>query len=263
MNFSELESIVATNEKKRFQLIPIPGFNSSSASEPSSNAEPNLTRSTEVSSLDSKKDPARYLIRASQGHSIHIDSASLLTPILPTDADFPAEVVHGTSRSAWKLIQESGGLSRMERQHVHFAKGLGSTYTAKPKPNPNPNPSVSKDGARAEDQAPESSGENEEGVPEVQEETESTKVISGMRNSATLFVWVDVRRSMEMGGLRWWKSANEVILTEGNEHGIVPLEFVKRAVQRNYGCIWRNKQLGKTASSATTPRKEETKEGSG
>ena len=39
-------------------------------------------------------------------------------------------------------------------------------------------------------------------------------VISGMRSTSTVFVWVDVRRSLE-GGVKWWRSENGVVLTEG------------------------------------------------
>jgi 2'-phosphotransferase len=65
-----------------------------------------------------------WFIRANQGHTIQgvIDQDELLTPITnPTD--YPI-VVHGTYKDAWTLIQESGGLNRMERNHIHFATGL-------------------------------------------------------------------------------------------------------------------------------------------
>ena len=124
----------------------------------------------------------------------------------------------------------------MGRQHIHFARGLGSTYQVKP----NSKPTGSKEGAAGEEQAQESDGGTQEGVPEVEEEMESKKVISGIRKTAALYVWVDVKKSIEIGGLRWWKSANEVILTEGDERGMVPLEFVNRVVQKRVGVIWRN-----------------------
>ncbi|MCJ1244173.1 hypothetical protein MMC30_001371 [Trapelia coarctata] len=230
VTFRELESIVATNDKKRFQLIP-------------------------VSSSDDDTDPSNYLIRASQGHSIPIDSAALLTPVLPTDPDFPSQVVHGTHMGAWKLIEKSGGLSKMGRQHVHFARGLGSTYKVKPSSKPS-----GRDGAGSEEQAQQSEEGAQEGVPEVEEEAESKKVISGMRKTAAIFVWVDVKRSIEVGGLRWWKSANEVILTEGDEHGMVPLEFVNRVVQKRKGVVYRNERIMETASSSKIPGTQEMKE---
>ena len=63
-------------------------------------------------------------IRANQGHTIEgvIDQDELLT-LITNPTDYPI-VVHGTYKDAWKLIQESGGLNRMARNHIHFATGL-------------------------------------------------------------------------------------------------------------------------------------------
>ena len=64
-------------------------------------------------------------IRANQGHSFPpgtLDDAQLLVRITRC-ADIPL-VVHGTTFKAWISIQASGGLSRMKRNHVHFACGL-------------------------------------------------------------------------------------------------------------------------------------------
>lgn len=40
------------------------------------------------------------------------------------------------------------------------------------------------------------------------------KVISGMRSTSTVLIWVDVKRSLA-GGVKWWRSENGVVLTEG------------------------------------------------
>ncbi len=40
------------------------------------------------------------------------------------DASLFPVVVHGTTMSSWLLIRASGGLKRMARNHIHFAKGL-------------------------------------------------------------------------------------------------------------------------------------------
>ena len=40
-------------------------------------------------------------------------------------------------------------------------------------------------------------------------------VLSGMRRDATVLVWVDVKRSALEGGIKWWRSANGVVLTSG------------------------------------------------
>ena len=63
-------------------------------------------------------------IRASQGHSIDtVDADKLLTRITPESAAQYQVVVHGTQASVLPAIRDKG-LSRMTRQHIHFAKGL-------------------------------------------------------------------------------------------------------------------------------------------
>ncbi|KAL8699711.1 MAG: hypothetical protein Q9201_005853, partial [Fulgogasparrea decipioides] len=107
VTFPELQNIVATNSKQRFFLTPTASCTSPTSSKPSD-----------------------YLIRATQGHSLHIASENLLTPLLPDDAECPEEVVHGTFEDNWKLILETGGLKRMGRQHVHFALGVPSSSSS-------------------------------------------------------------------------------------------------------------------------------------
>ena len=65
-------------------------------------------------------------------------------------------------------------------------------------------------------------------------------VISGMRKDCTHLIWVDIPKSIREGDLTWWRSENGVILTEGNEHGIVPLQYIDRVEERKTGkIIWR------------------------
>lgn len=66
----------------------------------------------------------------------------------------------------------------------------------------------------------------------------ATPVISGMRATAQILIWVDVKRSLA-GGLKWWKSANGVILTEGDANKFVPMEWVNRVERRGGELIWK------------------------
>lgn len=62
-------------------------------------------------------------IRASQGHTIRtVDDSKLLQRIESAD-EVPC-CVHGTYLFAWPDILNSGGLSRMSRNHIHFAPRL-------------------------------------------------------------------------------------------------------------------------------------------
>lgn len=144
-------------------------------------------------------DPADYLIRANQGHSIAVDNEGLLTPI--TSDNLPTMVVHGTTHGAWPLIVSSGGLKRMARTHVHFASGLPS-------------------GMRSM----EASGADEQTAP--------APVISGMRNSSSVLVYIDIKKAME-GGLKFWRSENGVILSEGDSDGLIKLEYFERVEDRS------------------------------
>jgi len=63
-------------------------------------------------------------IRANQGHSISgIDPHQLLTPI-PSEELSILTIVHGTFLDKWENYIRKGGLSRMTRNHIHFASGL-------------------------------------------------------------------------------------------------------------------------------------------
>lgn len=65
-----------------------------------------------------------------------------------------------------------------------------------------------------------------------------TPVISGMRATAQIMIWVDVKRSLA-GGLKWWKSANGVILTEGDANKFVKMEWVDRVERRGGELAWK------------------------
>ena len=220
VSFAELQAIVAANDKQRFQLISAPDSTSASTEDPATS-----------------HNPSHHLIRSTQGHSIAIASEALLAPILPADPDFPEEVVHGTYTAALKKIMESNGLSRMGRRHVHFATGLPSASGAKSNSSQAASPVVSRLTQSGPGEA--EIGESVPGVGDKSEEAaDSQKVISGMRRSANILIWVDVRKSIEDAGLKWWRSANGVLLTEGNDQGMVDLKFVTRIVDRQGNLLW-------------------------
>ncbi|RUP49146.1 hypothetical protein BC936DRAFT_143186 [Jimgerdemannia flammicorona] len=61
-----------------------------------------------------------WLVRANQGHSIKIEAVEM------TKINFPAEiptVIHGTYSAYWPSIEKQG-LSKMRRNHIHFAAGM-------------------------------------------------------------------------------------------------------------------------------------------
>ncbi|KAF2222749.1 phosphotransferase KptA/Tpt1, partial [Elsinoe ampelina] len=212
VTLDELKEIVASNDKQRFSMVPVSYAALPQADPPANHATadtealPGNPNAGQPSVLDSN-NPRDYLIRANQGHSVAIESESLLTKI--DETNIPSICVHGTTHRAWTLIAESGGLKRMTRQHVHFAAGLPAGFK-----------SIGDMDAAAE--------------ASLQDKASTAPVISGMRNSSTVLIFIDVQKAVE-GGLKFWKSANDVILTEGDQDGLVPLTYFKRVEDRTGG----------------------------
>lgn len=101
---SDIDRVVKENAKQRFTLTYKPD-------------EPSATK-PELTNTDNLND---WYIRANQGHSMEtVDKVELL-PLTSVD-QFPAAVVHGTSRKAWSAIKTTG-LSKMNRLHIHMAGG--------------------------------------------------------------------------------------------------------------------------------------------
>ena len=121
-------------------------------------------------------------ISANQGHSI--ESVTAERKEVLNASEIPI-CIHGTTKKAIKLIMESGGLSKMERNDIHMASAL----------------------------------------------PESGDVISGMRKSASVVVWIDVDKAMAQD-IKFFISTNGVILSPGNEHGLIPSSCFKKVSYR-------------------------------
>ncbi|KAI9477657.1 phosphotransferase KptA/Tpt1 [Coemansia mojavensis] len=90
VSFEQIKHIVDTNDKKRFVLFQDEG------------------------------PDAPWYIRASQGHSIRVQQLPL---VKLTRKTMPDCIIHGTLKRNLPAIKEKG-LSKMNRNHIHFATGL-------------------------------------------------------------------------------------------------------------------------------------------
>ncbi|KAI0166663.1 RNA 2'-phosphotransferase, Tpt1 [Xylariaceae sp. FL1272] len=185
--------------------------------EVSTNAKQRFSLKPNPATADSsyEDDAAHWLVRANQGHSIALASEGLHTPITIEAGNIPGTVVHGTYFAFWPSILNSGGLKKMSRTHVHFGTGLPDD--GKPQVH----------GAEAEDA----------------EGSSKPKVISGMRADAELLVFLDLEKALkEQPEIKWWMSENNVVLTEGDEEGMVPVKFFKevRGRRQGVGTLWRD-----------------------
>lgn len=93
----DVQRVVGCNDKKRFQLV--------------------LEEET-IEGVHKRS----WMIRACQGHSLkHIQSDELLMHISNEELKCMERIIHGTTMKAWEVIQREGALSRMKRNHIHFA----------------------------------------------------------------------------------------------------------------------------------------------
>ncbi|KAL2076221.1 hypothetical protein VTL71DRAFT_1164 [Oculimacula yallundae] len=181
ITFDDIRTAVSDNAKQRFSMKP----------NPSITGTPNLN----------SENPSDWVIRANQGHSIAVDSASLLVPITVAAGNIPDTVVHGTYFAFYQTIVESGGLKKMTRNHIHFSTGLP---------------------------------EDKQGV------------ISGMRKDAEILIYVDVKQSLE-DGVEWWLSENGVVLTEGDQTGVLGTKYWQKVEGRkeDVGVLWEEGKMMK------------------
>ena len=54
----------------------------------------------------------------------------------------------------------------------------------------------------------------------------SKNIISGMRKRSNVMIYIDLDKAIA-AGIKFYISTNQVILSEGNEQGMIPLEFFK------------------------------------
>ena len=90
----------------------------------------------------------------------------------------------------------------MSRNHIHIAQGLAGDTVISGALFPSPQP-----------------------------QWENTDFGTGMRNSADIFIYIDLQKALD-AGYKFQLSANGVILTAGNEKGFLPPEFFSRVERR-------------------------------
>ena len=216
---AEIKEAVADSPKQRFALKLRAGLGSSPEGASAAVLAAELAAASASLSPAEDADPASWLIRANQGHSIALASEGLHAPITLEAGNVPDVVVHGTYFAFWDAIVAAGGLRRMGRTHVHFGTGV---------------PAAAGKGKGAQAQTQNDGGNEEKAV------------ISGMRSDAELLIFVDVARCLRegRGPLQWWISANGVVLTEGDDRGLVPLECFSevRGRAQGVGVLWRDGQ---------------------
>ncbi|KIR99268.1 tRNA 2'-phosphotransferase [Cryptococcus deuterogattii 2001/935-1] len=84
-------------------------------------------------SVNSDGPKGEYFIRATQGHSIQLESTAHLEQV-KDDEEGRSKVglmVHGTRWELWDTLKEQG-LQKMTRQHIHLAPSFSGSITPRP-----------------------------------------------------------------------------------------------------------------------------------
>lgn len=160
---------------------------------------------------EESRDKRLLCIRANQGHSLKgLRADQLLTPLTTEQLSNPSLfIIHGTTQKAWKDHIQYEGLSRRERNHIHFATGL-PTSTSQPNANDN---------------------------------TRSNPPISGMRSSSEIYIYINGTKCAA-DGIPFYRSDNGVILTAGvNDMGMLPTKYFEKVIEATTGTIlWENEE---------------------
>ena len=242
VTFDELKNVVRDNEKQRFTLLRDPTTISSS------------TRLDQDGNDDDVDGPRYYIVRAAQGHSIVIDHSLLLTELTLKTA--PTMAVHGTFRKTWPRIVASGGLKPMGRTLIHFSP-VSSTDPPpiltdikdqdQPVEGMHPPNKLKPGDPTTNDDNDDDNNHDESSLGQKRKAEERNKIVFGMRASATVYIYVDLHRSLQSedeggAGIKWWRSDNGVLLTEGYaDTGIFPRHLFVRVVDIATGTeLWKD-----------------------
>lgn len=111
----DLKSVVQGNDKQRFSFGEFDGKRYIRANQGHSMAS--------VTDLETKRITS--IAEIATGSIFDLPSESAFGSLLKSNAVnlIAGVVVHGTYKDAWELIKKKG-LSRMNRNHIHFAVGL-------------------------------------------------------------------------------------------------------------------------------------------
>ncbi|CAK9437753.1 uncharacterized protein LODBEIA_P21310 [Lodderomyces beijingensis] len=130
-------------------------------------------------------DESGDLICANQGHSLSSVSQPPEFQLMTQQELSNLQVFHGTYIKKLAQIKQTGGLSRMKRNHIHLT-------------------------------------------------CDEYKSISGVRVSADCLVYIDTDLCIA-AGLKFYKSANDVILTPGDSEGLIKWEYVSKVIELRKG----------------------------
>lgn len=165
-----------------------------------------------VRKTDDTNDSAEYYITAVQGHSISQVVSNLIHLDKKVKSQWPPYIIHGTYRDKLELIKSSNGISKMSRNHIHFTYNIPKKFEKY----------------------------SNLLIPYSTDKTSWPSVISGIRASCQILIFLDIDKIRNSNELEFYKSENNVILSSGNENGILPLQYISHILDIHNGLITLN-----------------------
>ena len=200
----DVARVVENNDKQRFRLEYRDASSLGEDGAAPSNNDANMGKNNNDTDEDTHNKV--LCIRANQGHSLKcLQADQLLTPLTKEELSHPSlSIIHGTTRKAWEDHIRHEGLSRMKRNHIHFASGLPPPSAANGKRNTR----IEEGGATP---------------------------ISGMRLSSEIYIYINGSKCAK-DGILFYRSDNGVILTAGvKQEGMLPVEYFEKVVEASSG----------------------------
>lgn len=155
-----------------------------------------------------KNFDGKLYICALQGHSIEaVSTSNDELQLIGIDVEWPQYIVHGTFRDKLPLILNSKGLSKMNRNHIHFSYTIPSKFS--------------------------------KFLPgEAQTATSNDIAISGVRTQCQVLIMYDIEKLKKSdSNLKFYKSKNDVILSSGNSNGVVPNDCIWKIIDMDTGVV--------------------------
>eukprot|EP00948_MAST-09A_sp_MAST-9A-sp1_P001594 g1594.t1 len=191
----DVRTVVKTNAKQRFRL------------------KEDLDKVDILQNGDTKEKKTLY-IRANQGHTIStkiIKTEDLLEKITLTNFGKCGVCVHGTYHDVYSKFISKDGLSRMKRNHIHFA-------------------------TRAPKHVSKIQESKEKKLPVTKVAKDVVEIISGARKDCDIFIFIDVEKALR-DGYQFYLSSNDVVLCPGKgPRGIIPPRYFKSVISIQHNC---------------------------
>ncbi|KAH8740102.1 hypothetical protein FG386_001763 [Cryptosporidium ryanae] len=178
----------------------------------------NIVDNDEKSRFKLVNEDGKLFIRANQGHSLSfIESEKLLSKVDSKSLKKMKEkiVMHGTKLSKWENIKNTG-LSKMSRSHIHFFSASNFKIVNKHQRYKDIDLNMKLD--------------------QVINKLCDYKFQAGIRPSSNVVIFIDITNpNFSKNGIEFFVSSNGVILSSGNDKGVIDSSMFLLCIDIEHG----------------------------